>query len=358
MTDSPAAALSGLDEAAVGVWMADHVDGFDPPATFSLIAGGHSNLTFGAVDSRGGRYVVRRGPLGIAGGGAHDMGREHRIITALHGTAVPVPRPIALCEDDSVNGGSFYVMSRVDGAVLDNAAAADVGLPGPEARRRAGAQLVDVMADMHRVDVDAIGVGDAARRDGFLERQIKRFTGMWARNQTRELPVMTALPARIAALAPTQRYTGIVHGDYRIGNVMVDATGTLVAVLDWELWTLGDVLADLGFLLNNWYEPNDPNPQVFMEIAPTVTGEFGSRAEVIERYERRTGFDVSAVDYYRGFQHWRMAVLAEGVKKRYESAQMATSDVDFGHLNRRVLDLADLAAHHLDRYAEGTVSPS
>jgi len=331
--------------------MARYVEGLVPPVTFSLIAGGHSNLTFGAVDSPGRRYVVRRGPLGASGGGAHDMGREHRIISALHPTLVPVPRPLALCEDVSVNGGSFYVMERVDGAVLDNVEAADVNLADPGARRRAGEQLVDVMADMHRIDVDAVGVGDAARRDAFLERQIKRFTGMWERNQTRDLPTMTALPDRIAGLAPPQRHTGIVHGDYRIGNVMVDAQGDLVAVLDWELWTLGDVLADLGFLLNNWYEPNDPNPQVFMETAPTVTGEFGSRAEVIERYARRTGFDVSAVDYYRGFQHWRMAVLAEGVKKRYESAQMATSEVDFDHLNRRVLDLADLAEHHLDRYA-------
>jgi aminoglycoside phosphotransferase (APT) family kinase protein len=350
MTDLAGAAPTGLDEAAVGAWMKHHVEGLVPPLTFSLIAGGHSNLTFGAVDSVGGRYVVRRGPLGTASGGAHDMGREHRIITALHGTAVPVPRPMALCEDDSVNGGSFYVMSLVDGAVLDNVEAADAHLPAPDARRRAGEQLVDVMADMHRIDVDAVGVGDVARRDGFLDRQIKRFTGMWERSQTRDLPVMTALPGRIAALAPAQRYTGIVHGDYRIGNVMFDAHGTLAAVLDWELWTLGDVLADLGFLLNNWYEPNDPNPQVFMETAPTVTGAFGSRAEAIERYERRTGFDVSAVDYYRGFQHWRMAVLAEGVKRRYEAAEMASSDVDFDHLNRRVLDLADLAQQHLDRY--------
>ncbi len=342
--------LRGLDEAAVGTWMAEHVDGIVPPLAFSLIAGGHSNLTFAATDSVANQYVVRRGPIGTSGGGAHDMGREHRIISALHGTAVPVPRPLALCLDDSVNGSSFYVMARVDGAVLDNVAAADADLPDTDGRRRAGEQMIDVMADMHRVDVDAVGLGDAARREDFLARQIKRFVGMWESNQTRELPAMNALADRVSVLAPPQRYTGIVHGDYRIGNVMIDGGGTLVAVLDWELWTLGDVLADLGFLLNNWYEPNDPNPQVFMETAPTVTGDFGSRATLIERYADRTGFDVSAVDYYRGFQHWRMAVLAEGVKKRYESAQMATSDVDFEHLDQRVVDLAALAERYLDRY--------
>jgi aminoglycoside phosphotransferase (APT) family kinase protein len=238
--------------------------------------------------------------------------------------------------------------------VIDNPEAADRHLPDPAARRRAGQQIVDVMAAMHGVDVDAVGLGDAARREGFLERQLRRFAEMWTRNATRELPSMAALAARLLELAPPQRHTGIVHGDYRIGNAMVSADGTVTAVLDWELWTLGDVLADLGFLLNNWYEPDDPNPLVFMEWPPTVTGEFGTRGDVIERYAGTSGFDVSAVDYYRAFQHWRMAVLAEGVKQRYERAQMASTDVDFAHLDRRVLDLADLAEHHLARYARAT----
>ena len=346
--------LRGIDQAAVQRWMVDNVDGLVPPVTFSLIAGGHSNLTFGAVDSAGAHYVVRRGPLGSSGGGAHDMAREFRAISALQGS-IPVPQPQALCDDDAaVNGGSFYVMSHVEGAVLDNEAAADEHLPDPAARRVAGQQIIEVMADMHLVGIDGVGLGDAARREDFLARQIKRFVSMWERNQTRPLPAMDALAARVAELAPPQRYTGIVHGDYRIGNVMLDGAGRLVAVLDWELWTLGDVLADLGFVLNNWYEPDDPNPQVFMETAPTVSGDFGSRADVLRCYVERTGFDVSAVDYYRGFQHWRMAVLAEGVKKRYESAQMANTNVDFDHLSRRVVNLAALAEHHLDRYGSGS----
>lgn len=343
----------GLDTASVTAWMAEHVDGCSPPIEFSLIAGGHSNLTYAAVDAAGRRSVVRRGPLGRAAGGAHDMGREHRVIAALAPTGVPVPRALALCDDEAVNGGSFYVMSHVAGAVINDEAAADAHLRGAPARARAGEQIVDVLADLHRVDVDAVGLGDAARRDGFVERQIRRFTDMWHRNATRELPAMTALPARLAALAPAQHYTGLVHGDYRIGNVMLDASGTLVAVLDWELWTLGDVLADLGFLLNNWYEPDDPTPFVFMDRPPTVTGEFGRRTDVLRRYAERTGFDVSAIGFYRAFQHWRMAVLAEGVKKRYEAAQMATADVDFAHLDRRVVDMAGLAQQHLDQYAAG-----
>jgi aminoglycoside phosphotransferase (APT) family kinase protein len=345
--------LRGLDADAVGAWMVAHVPGCAGPLSFSLIAGGHSNLTYGAVDAAGHEYVVRRGPLGRAGGGANDVGREHRVMAALAGTPVPVPRALALCDDDSVNGASFSVMSRVRGVVVDNEAAADAHLPDTVARRRAGEQIVDVMADMHRVDIDTIGLGDAARRDDFVARQIKRFVQMWERNATRELPAVESLAERLLATAPPQRYTGIVHGDYRLGNVMVGPDGTLAAVLDWELWTLGDVLADLGFILNNWYEPDDPTPLIFIERPPTVSGDFGSRADVIERYAARTGFDVSAVDWYRAFQHWRMAVLAEGVKHRYLTAQMATADVDMAHLDRRVLDLVELADLHLRRSRSG-----
>lgn len=348
---SERAELRGLDQPAVGAWLAANVAGCEPPVEFSLIAGGHSNLTFGATDAAGHEYVVRRGPLGRASGGAHDMGREHRVISALAGTPVPVPRALALCDDESVNGAPFYVMSRVHGTVLDNPEAADAHLPDPAARRRAGEQVVDVLADLARVDVDAVGLGDAARREGFVDRQLRRFGEVWERTATRELPLMAELSTRLAALAPPQRYTGIVHGDYRIGNVMVDGAGTLVAVLDWELWTLGDVLADLAFVLNNWYEPDDPTPLIFIEWPPTVSGDFGTRADVLVRYAARTGFDVSDVDYYRAFQHWRMAVLAEGVKRRYETAQMANTDVDMDHLNQRVLNLAALAADFLRRYA-------
>ena len=278
------------------------------------------------------------------------MVREHRVIAALAGSPVPVARALALCEDDDVNDSAFYVMSRVDGVVADNVDAAGA-LDGAPARGRAGRQVVDVLADLHAVDAVAVGLADAVRSGtGFLARQLSRFAEMWTRNATRDLPAMAALGARLSAMAPPQRHTGIAHGDYRIGNVMLAPDGTLVAVLDWELWTVGDVLADLGFLLNNWYEPKDPTPQVFMEVPPTVTGELGSRADVLAAYAGRTGFDVGAIDYYRGFQHWRMAVLAEGVKRRYERAEMANVDVDFAHLDRRVLDLVELADEFLARY--------
>ena len=346
--------LRGLDPAAVGAWMIAHVPDCQPPVEFELIAGGHSNLTFGARDGSGSRYVVRRGPLGVVTGGAHDMSREYRAIAALGPSAVPVAQAIALCEDESVNGSPFYVMSHAPGAVIATEVMADVHLPDRRARRRAGEQVIDVLADLHTVDIAAVGLGGSARRDGFLDRQLRRFTAMWHTNATRDLPIMESLARRLAVAAPAQQCTGIVHGDYRIGNLMLDDRGTVTAVLDWELWTIGDVLADVGFVLNNWYEPDDPAPLVFMDRPPTVTGEYGTRSEALARYVERTRFDVSGIEYYRAFSHWRMGVMAEGVKRRYESAQMASQEVDFGHLDRRVLHLAQLADHHL-RAVEGRV---
>jgi aminoglycoside phosphotransferase (APT) family kinase protein len=341
-------ALPGLDAAPVQRWLLENVAGLEAPLRFGLISGGHSNITYTFTDAAGRRCVLRRPPLGKARSGAHDMGREHRALTALAPTAIPVPAPLALCEDESVNGRPFYVMDHVEGHVVDNPGVAERALPTPALRQRASEQLVDTLAALHQIDVDAVGLGDAARREGFLERQLRRFQKVWADTRTRDLPLVDSVHDRLVKQAPAQRYTGIVHSDYRFGNVLLDDSATLVGVLDWELWTLGDVLADVGFLLNNWYEPGDTAPQVWMEVPPTTAGGFAPRDQVIARYEAASGFDLAEVEYYRAFQHWKVAVLAEGVKRRYEQADMASTDVDFAHLDRRVIDLAELAASHLD----------
>jgi len=345
--DDPDPPLPGLDRAAVAAWMDDHVGGLVGPVAFTLVGGGHSNLTYAARDRRGRGWVVRRPPLSGAAGKAHDMGREYRVLTALAPTVVPVPDPVALCEDARVNGCPFYVMELVEGHVVDNPAAAERALPTTALRRRASDQLVDVLADLHRVDIDAVGLGDSARRDDFLDRQLHRLRQVWEQTKTRELPAVERLHARLVQRAPAQRHTGIVHSDYRFGNVIVDDAGDLRAVLDWELWTLGDVLADVGFLLNNWYEPGEDTPLVWMEVPPTVAGGFATRAQVAARYAERTGFDLADLSYYRAFQYWKVAVIAEGVKRRYEARSMANADVDFAHLDRRVIDLLGLAEHHL-----------
>ena len=342
-------ALPGIDHAPVEAWITAHVAGLTPPLKFSLISGGHSNITYFVDDSAGWGAVLRRPPLGSKGGNAHNMAREYMVIAALAGSPVPVPAALALCEDEAVNGSPFYVMGRCAGRVVENPETVAEFFPSLSSRRRAGEQIVDVMAAMHMVDIDSVGLGDAARREGFLDRQLKRLTGVWEQNKTRELPVMETLRERLVALKPEQLATGIVHSDYRMGNVMFTADGTLSGVLDWELWTLGDPLADLAFLLNNWDEPDDDAPQVLMQLPPTRAPRFPTRAEVLARYAAATGFDVSGIEYYRAFQHWKIAIIAEGVKRRYEQGNMANQDVDFEHLSNRVVTMAELATAHLDR---------
>jgi len=340
--------IRGLDVAAVEAWLHGTLAELHGPLTFSLIAGGHSNLTYAVHDARGAALVLRRGPLSARSSTAHDMSREFRVLDALAPTDVPVPVPRALCEDLTVNGQPFYVMEMVEGTIVDNPGMADRALPTTELRRTASEQIVDVLADLHRIDIDAVGLGAAGRRESFLERQLARMSGVWEQTKTRELPLVDALHARLLAAAPPQRHTGIVHSDFRFGNVLLDGSGHLTAVLDWELWALGDVLSDVGFLLNNWYEPDNTDPQIWMEVPPTMAPGFLSRAEVAARYATRTGFDLTEIEYYRSFQYWKVAILAEGVKRRYDTGAMGSGDVDFAHLNQRVIDLATLADAHLE----------
>jgi aminoglycoside phosphotransferase (APT) family kinase protein len=228
----------GIEAEAVTAWFAEHVPGARPPLDFELIAGGRSNLTYSVTDAEGARWVLRRPPLGHVLATAHDMGREHRIISALADTDVPVPPAIGLSPDDSVNGAPFYVMGYVDGPIVRNAEAAR-RLP-PEQRARAAVSIVDTLAAIHAVDVDAVGLGDLGRREGYIERQLKRWQGQWEQSKTRELPAIDAVHDRLATAVPEQGPAAIVHGDYRLDNCILDGDGNIGAVLDWELCTLGD----------------------------------------------------------------------------------------------------------------------
>jgi aminoglycoside phosphotransferase (APT) family kinase protein len=240
------------------------------------------------------------------------MAREHRIISAVGRTSVPVPRTLGLCTDESVNGAPFYVMDFVDGAVLDSPEAAE--LLSEPLRRPAAEHLVDVLADLHDADVDAIGLGDLARRDGYVERQIKRWTTQWERSRTRDLPAIDEVARRLAEAVPDQQGVAIAHGDYRFGNCLVDLErGRVAAVLDWELCTLGDPLADLGYLGVYWVRPDGAG----RHNDPTSAAGFPSWADVVDRYATRTGRDVSRIDYYVAFSSWRLAVISEGVYARF-----------------------------------------
>jgi aminoglycoside phosphotransferase (APT) family kinase protein len=321
MTNAPAAgteAPKGIDPGPVTSWFEEHAPGVTPPLRFELIAGGRSNLTDRVTDAAGNAWVLRRPPLGQVLATAHDMGREHRIIAALAGTDVPVAGAVGLCTDESVNGAPFYVMDFVEGLVARDAAAASrLDL---DARARAGEQIADVLARIHAVDPDEVGLGDLGRKEGYVERQLKRWHGQWERSKTRDLPVVDEVHAALAARVPEQGPAAIVHGDYRLDNCLLAVDGTVAAVLDWELCTLGDPLADVGLLLVYWTDRDDAHPALIE--APTTLDGFPSRAEVVRRYAETSGREVGDVDYFVALGYWKLACILEGVYARYRGGVM------------------------------------
>ena len=320
MTDP--SAVRGIDAPRVTEWLAARVPELAPPLQFDLIAGGHSNLTFAVTDARGGRWVLRRPPLGQVLATAHDMGREHRIISALAGTAVPVAPVVGLCEDPEVNGAPFYVMEFVDGIVVRGVDVA--GALGPDVRRRAGESLVDVLARIHAVDVDAVGLGDLGRKEDYLARQLKRWYGQWELSKTRDLPAIDEVHAHLVAHAPTQVGATIVHGDYRLDNCMISPDGDVIAVLDWEICTLGDPLADVGLLMVYWTDPDDAVANAL--VAATALEGFPRRADLAARYAEASGRDLAELDVYTAFGYWKLACIVEGVYARYLGGAMGQRD--------------------------------
>jgi aminoglycoside phosphotransferase (APT) family kinase protein len=318
---------SGVDAARVVPWLEAHVEGFQGPAEFTLIAGGHSNLTYGVTDANGTRSVLRRPPLGHVLESAHDMGREHKIIAALGSTDVPVPPALAYCDDPAINDAPFYVMGFVDGNIVRTAEVAREKLT-PEQRRVAGESLVDVMAAMHDVDVDAVGLGDLGRKEGYVERQLKRWHKQVKGSQEltkRELPDVDYVHDYLAAHVPAQQgAAAIVHGDYRLDNCMIGHDGRVAAVLDWELCTLGDPMADVGLLMVYWNDPSD-DPSL-LNVGATQTEGFPRKAELLERYAKASGRDLSEVDYYVALGYWKLACIIEGVYARYAAGVMGTTD--------------------------------
>jgi aminoglycoside phosphotransferase (APT) family kinase protein len=313
-----------IDRARVSAWLADHIDGAEPPFDFELIVGGRSNLTFMVTDRDGRRYVLRRPPIGPVLATAHDMAREHKIISAVGLTDVPVPPALGLCTDERVNGAPFYVMGFVDGVVLDGPEKAEELTP--DVRRQASEHLIDVLADLHAVDVDAIGLGDLAKRTGYVERQVRRWSTQWEKSKTRELPAIDEVAELLARRIPEQLDVSIAHGDYRFGNCLIDPVdGRVQAVLDWELCTLGDPLADVGYLGVYWTDPGGERDRT---NDPSGLEGFPTYAEMVDRYARRTGRDLSDIDYYVAFGSFRLAVISEGVYARYLHGAMGDQNID------------------------------
>lgn len=336
--------IAGIDAAAITEWMAARVPDLAPPIRFELITGGLSNLTYRLTDARGGRWVLRRPPLGHVLATAHDMGREHRIISALLPTDVPVPPLVGFCEDTEVNGAPFYVMDHVDGVIARDVAAA--GTLRLEARRAAGEHLIDVLAAIHEVDIDAVGLGDLGRRENYVERQLSRWHRQWEATKDRDDPTMETLHQRLAQQVPAQGPATIVHGDYRLDNCILHPDGSIAAVLDWELCTLGDPLADVGLMLVYWSESGD-QVSIGLPQGSTVEG-FASRRELLDLYAARTGRDLSSIGYYVALGYWKLACILQGVLVRYRAGAMGTAATDDDPFGSQVEALAEAGMAALD----------
>jgi aminoglycoside phosphotransferase (APT) family kinase protein len=287
------------------------------PIEAQRIGEGHSNITF--LLRRGdARVVLRRPPRPPLPPSAHDVLREARLLGALGPTVVRVPRVLAVCDDESLLGVPFFVMEEVHGSVL--ASNVPAALDTPADRRRIGEELVDALVEIHAQDWRAVGLEGYGKPTGYLERQLRRFNGLWEHNKTRDLPIVQEVGDWLAANLPDSGESTIVHGDFRLGNVMVadDSPGRVVSVFDWELSTIGDPLADVGYLTVTWAEPDDPDDMSFASLsAVTRRDGFPTRAELIDRYEQRSGRSMSAVNWYQALALWKAAVFMEGNYKRF-----------------------------------------
>jgi aminoglycoside phosphotransferase (APT) family kinase protein len=318
MSDVP-----GVNVPAVTDWLHQHVPGSAGPFTFDVIAGGHSNLTYRVTDANGLRVVLRRPPLGHVLASAHDMGREHRIISGLQQSAVPVAPALGFCDDPAVNDSPFYVMGFVDGHVVRDRDTAEAVL-SPDARRNASESIVDTMAAIHAVDLQSAGLDTLGKHEGYIARQLKRWYGQWNQQKTRELPAIDQVHDALLQRIPEQGPATIVHGDYRLDNCMVGDDGHVVAVLDWEICTLGDPMADLGLLQVYWTGPGDP-VSAWNGTACSAPG-FLDRADLAARYAAVSGRDVSQLPFYVSFAYWKLACILEGVYARYLGGALGARD--------------------------------
>lgn len=329
----------GLDLDPINAWYRKHVEGSEPPLTFELLVGGHSNLTYRVTDAAGAVSVLRRPPLGELLPSAHDMGREYRVIAALGPTNVPVARAIAYCEDPTVTGAAFYVMGFVQGRVLHEEADALAALE-PAGRHRSGLAMVEALADLHRLDVAAIGLADLGRHDGYVGRQLKRWYAQYQDSRGSTPAVDRVYEELLATVLPQQRVS-VVHGDYRLGNCLVSPDGEILAILDWEICTLGDPLADLGYAVATWSEPEDGYTTI--ASSPSTVEGFACRADLVEAYAARSPLELSMMPRYLAFSYWKVACINQGVWARYDQNQKASDGVDVDAIRASVDILGEQA---------------
>lgn len=316
--------------------------------TGRLIAGGRSNPTYELSDgSRS--WVLRRPPHGLVLPTAHDMGREYRILTALRDTAVPVPATVGLSYDKDIIGAPFYVMEKLDGVTF-RTREQTAELTHAE-RRRFSDTMIHTLAALHDVDVAAVGLTDWGKPDGFLERQLRRWRRQWEGAHTDERAEVDELLNRLTRSLPVTQFPGIVHGDYKVDNLMVDKldAGKILGVLDWEMSTLGDTLADLGVMISFWDEPGD----FFNPISAGTTAHegFPTRDEAVQKYAQIRGIEIADIDWYIVFADFKIAVILEGIHTRHVQGHTVGADFEgigdmVGPLLNRALERASASSHH------------
>ncbi len=314
----------GVEVDRVVPWLSERCSWMEPPFVWTKLPGGHSNFTYRVTDANGREFVLRRPPLGELLPSAHDMAREYKVMSALWPTSVPVPEPLAFCDDLSVTGAKFYAMGAVTGQSLYNAAEAEALVAEP-LRRDHGFHFIDVLADLHQLDPEAVGLGDLGRPDAYVARQLKRWKASWDATKTSDLPEVDRLHTYLSQNTPEQGAARVVHGDYGLHNVVSNAHGRIAAVIDWEISTLGDPLADLAYALNSWGRREQTDRRV---VKPSLVLGYPTDDELLERYARRTGADLRQIGFYISFNHWKTACIIDGVLARYYNAQKSSDGVD------------------------------
>jgi aminoglycoside phosphotransferase (APT) family kinase protein len=343
--------IKGIHYENVSRFFREHVPNGDIALTFELISGGRSNLTY-LVRGAGRSWVLRRPPLGHVLPAAHDMAREYRVLSALAPTDVPAPRPIALCEDSTINDAPFYVMEYCPGVILADDIPAGYAESADD-RRRISLALVSTLVRLHAVDYRAVGLEGLGRPEGYLERQVRRWAEQWERSKTSDLAEIDALIQRLRKALPPSPSPTIVHGDYRLGNMALEPNdpGRVVAIFDWEMATLGDPLADLGYTLVYWIEPSDAPQSGGVGSLPAVTARPGflSRRELIKEYAARSGRNMDAIDFYQVLALYKLAVISEGIYARHQQGKTLGKGFEgmtrqAPQIARRALAIADASA--------------
>jgi aminoglycoside phosphotransferase (APT) family kinase protein len=338
----------GIHADNVTKWFTAHVPEVVTPLTFTLIAGGRSNLTFRVEDAEGRAWVLRRPPIHHVLPTAHDMVREHRLMSSLGPTGIPVPKTIGLCTDEEVNERPFFVMEFVEGHIVRDSTEAEKAFD-VATRSSIGKHMAETLSALHGVDPDSVGLGDLGRRDGYIERQLKRWSGQFAQTSVEGVDhggLVERVGEELARRVPPQQRTAIVHGDYRLDNVVLDDRGEVRAILDWELCTLGDPLADVGLLMDYWTDPEDSTSVLL--FSPTTAPGFSTRAQVLEHYARVSDLDLTRIGFYCAFGYWKLACILQGVYARYMAGAGAGDRGSVDAFPAQVAHLAQLASEELE----------